>query len=664
MRIDYLSLKNYRQYREQKIELGVSGEKRVVVIQGSMGSGKTNILNAITWCLYGKEPHIGMKSRALPLVNTLALTETREGKLCSVEVEVQFSREDTQYRVKRTALFKKGADGAPIAQNTGYESDGSKLEVWANLGKDVGYFRDPSLIIQRLIPEDIYEYFFFDGEKLDQYFKEEAAQRIKEAVFKISQLELLDRIIDHLDDSKHTMLKKSKALSPKSEDILSRIELETSTLKEYRELLERHLAEKRKGDDAQRDLEQKLLNAKVPDVKEKRAELSSREKVVQSRKDTLLELEDDLRRLLVGHAPQVLAISAIQKTFTIIGEEKDAGELPPDIKRIFLENLLKKGVCICGEDIASSSGEHRKRVEAFMSKCDEITNISEELFDLHRTLGSIKSGVSSLPRKYVELGKGINSTLADITENSEKIKLLEEKIKGAGNEDVTHWQEQVEWYKSELAEINGQIALDRDQIARLEASIKMHQAELDEELGKEKRLKALSDQLAFCDNALVIANKVKTEIMSETRTAIEERTRKQFKSLLVKKQTYTDLQIDDEYNISLRDQSGLPAIGSLSAGERQVLALSFIESLSSISGFDAPIIIDTPLGRISEEPTQNIARGLPGYFDGKQLVLLVTEKEYSPEVRGHLASAVFREYRIKFMESRSGNKAEVVPYGK
>lgn len=661
MKIDYLSLKNYRQYQDQKIDFPVSGEKRATIIQGVMGTGKTNILNAITWCLYGKEPHIGNLSKALPLVSTLTLAATREGQLCEVTVEIQLSREKQQYRIRRTAVFKKGPDGTPpTPQNIGEEKDGSKLQVWATIGKNVGYFRNPSLAVQRLVPEDIYEYFFFDGEKLDQYFREEAAQKVQEAVFKISQLELLDRIVDHLDDATRTMLRKSKDLTPRSQEILDKIELENDSLKNEKQAVDNHLAEKRKGDDAQRELENKILHAKVPDIKEKKAEADSRRKRVESNQDQLEDVQTQLSTILVESSPQILSVTPVTLALDMISKEKDAGELPPDIKRDYLANLLKKGVCICGEDIRAESSPHRKQVKALLDKCEEITNISTELFDLHRTLGSIRSDVKQFPAKYVSLCKRENILLDQIREDEEAVKAIEEKIKSAGNEDVTHWQEQLEEYRRKLADINGQIALGKDVCSRLEASITSLRSELQTEMGKEQKRNSLNERKDLSEKALAIAQKVKSEIMSETRKSIEERTRKQFKDLIIKKETYKDLTIDDQYNIMLRDQSGLPAIGSLSAGEREVLALSFIESLSIVSGFDAPIIIDTPLGRISNDPTVNIAEGLPSFFEGKQLVLLVTDKEYSTEVRKQLAPIVSHEYKIKWEESKSGSKSEVV----
>ncbi len=84
-------------------------------------------------------------------------------------------------------------------------------------------------------------------------------------------------------------------------------------------------------------------------------------------------------------------------------------------------------------------------------------------------------------------------------------------------------------------------------------------------------------------------------------------------------------------------------------------------ALNSVSGFNVPIIIDTPLGRISKEPKESIARNLPNYLKDKQVTLLVTEEEYTPEVRERLAKRVSEEYLIQFDESE--NVARVTIFG-
>ena len=59
MRITNIDITNYRQYKSLSFAFPSSNDSDIHIIVAQNGIGKTNLLNAITWCLYGKEPHLG-----------------------------------------------------------------------------------------------------------------------------------------------------------------------------------------------------------------------------------------------------------------------------------------------------------------------------------------------------------------------------------------------------------------------------------------------------------------------------------------------------------------------------------------------------------------------------------------------------------------------------
>jgi len=660
MKIDYIKMKNYRQYRNQKIDFPVSSEKQFIVVVGGMGAGKTNLLNALTWCFYGKEPHIGTRYQGLPIINTSALDEMKKGAIDTVEVEVQLSHEDRKYRIKRTLYILKSPEGEIKVLSRGNQKDGSQLEIWAQIGKNVGYFRDPSRIIRKLIPEDIYQYFLFDGERLNDYFRAEAGEKIKEAIFKISQLELLDRVINHLEEVKRDLVRRSKKTTPDIQRIVEQMEIEKKSIEEKKKELNQLLKHQKEGQQRMKEIHEKLRT--IPDIKPLAEEREKRGKKKEELLNKLDEIKESLNKYLVEMAPQIFGWRAITQTWDIIDKAKEAGEIPPDIKKNFLKKLLDKGCCICGTDI-SREGRARRNVLNLLEECNEITNISDELIRLHIQLSNMMENVKKFSEKYIGYEKELNELKKEFRENDEKIEEIEGELKKIDLENIGRLEKEYEEYQLEINKISQTIGLTQGQIDSMENKIRQLEEDLEKELANEKKLKSLNDQVTFCKACLDIASKIKNEIMEETRNAVEEKTEKQFLELGWKTKTYTDVKIDNNYNISVKDQFGLEALGTLSAGERQLLALSFIGAINKVSGFEAPIVIDTPLGRVAEEPTKNVAEKLPMYFKGKQVILLVTDKEYSPEVRSRLSKAVSREYQIKFKESERGSIAEVVPYG-
>src|SRR5690606_8658987 len=110
---------------------------------------------------------------------------------------------------------------------------------------------------------------------------------------------------------------------------------------------------------------------------------------------------------------------------------------------------------------------------------------------------------------------------------------------------------------------------------------------------------------------------------SEMRENIEKLTKDKFIKIQWKEEEFVDIRLDDEYNIFIKNKTGKEERpGDLSDGEKLCLGLCFMSALHNISGFDLPIIMDTPLGNLDKDMRHNIAKFLPDFVDGKQTVLL------------------------------------------
>lgn len=55
MRLISVKTENFRQYKDLEVTFPRSGEFDIHIIEASNGVGKTNLLNAINWCLYGDD---------------------------------------------------------------------------------------------------------------------------------------------------------------------------------------------------------------------------------------------------------------------------------------------------------------------------------------------------------------------------------------------------------------------------------------------------------------------------------------------------------------------------------------------------------------------------------------------------------------------------------
>lgn len=123
---------------------------------------------------------------------------------------------------------------------------------------------------------------------------------------------------------------------------------------------------------------------------------------------------------------------------------------------------------------------------------------------------------------------------------------------------------------------------------------------------------------------------------------IEKNTWRMFDAMIWKKHTFKSLSIDDRYQISVQNMNNKEMIGSLSATEYMALAYSFTLAIHEASGKNCPLVVDSPLGRVSDENREKMASELLKISKDKQIIMLFTPDEYSEEVKnvyeGNVAS--------------------------
>jgi DNA sulfur modification protein DndD len=137
------------------------------------------------------------------------------------------------------------------------------------------------------------------------------------------------------------------------------------------------------------------------------------------------------------------------------------------------------------------------------------------------------------------------------------------------------------------------------------------------------------------------------ERRSLIRAAVETRLNDRVGVLLGPSQLIKSVKLDEQFHMSYFDERGdVVARGSISAGMRQLVAMSMLWALKDVADRPLPVIIDTPLGRIDRE---NRALLMTEYFPkaGNPLVLLPTNSEFGQEDYTALADHIALRYVIK-----------------
>ena len=171
---------------------------------------------------------------------------------------------------------------------------------------------------------------------------------------------------------------------------------------------------------------------------------------------------------------------------------------------------------------------------------------------------------------------------------------------------------------------------------------------LDTALQKDKKNVEIRKKATLAENAKNKVEDIIANIKGDIRDKISEEMSSKFFELMWK-QKFGKVELAEDYSASVINNDGFECLGSCSAAERELLVLAFTLALHKESGFDGPLVIDTPISRISGELRVAFAKVLREVSKNKQIILFVTEDEYSTNVKDVFEPYANKKYRLELI---------------
>ncbi|MDE6552930.1 MAG: AAA family ATPase [Muribaculaceae bacterium] len=637
MRIESIKIHNLRQLKDITLRfVKQSGENDLNIILAENGVGKTNILNAITWCLYNQEMHLRDKKNALPIVNTQVVEEMIQygGGQVDVSVELIVNTDDNdKITFRRIAMFNVTNDDVVDLND--------KLSI-SYLGKDgyriVDSDEETKELVHKYLPEEICNYIFFDGEQLEKFFSFDQLKNVKDGIHEFTQAsylkygyEYLEKYVKEFINSKISKGgdKELKELQKKVEELDSQISLSEITIEEIKNNIfqcESHIDE---------------LTAKIhgcENVREKAEELKESELRLSRLNDDLDSRNEDLIIFTREYFTLFALYSSVSKFFLYIEKQKNEGKLPPNIDTGLLDKILADKEClVCGRKHLTDED-----LEAVRNLRNSITVASETSNVLSNALGAMTSyfsKVQSFETSKAKLIKGIGSIKKDIEQEEKKYQKLNSYLRSIpNNEDIANALDERDEYKKKLRTLYGNKAKEEEKKAHNEKAKDEEEKKLSILTAKNSELKELLRKKEFCQRCIKLMKESMHEILDECRESIQEETFRIFDRLIWKKDSFSKVEILEDYTFRLLDRFGNQALGSCSAAETALLALSFTLALQEVSKHDSLLFIDTPIGRVGKENRINFMNILLEIAKEKQVILTFTPTEYDNNVQTILGS--------------------------
>lgn len=640
-----VKLKNFRQYYgEQELEFSIDPEKNITLIYGKNGAGKTSLFTALNWVLYGfEEVKIDGK-----IVNKKAIEEakSKEKYFVQSEVVLTFSHLGRNYQIKREIIFDVVNNESQINE---------EMEV---LSPDPKKISTPLIALNPILPPNVRTYFFFDGEKIDEFSKPKHDKEVKEAVYKVLGVNTIERAISHIKDIARDYNKRLKSMSTgKLKDLREEYDSLMEKIEKLDEEIE-NLKEERKSLEIQRE----EIIGRLREIGEINEEFEEKEKLEKRLENLEKELDNAYKNICEAINKSFLLIgsSAIEESEDLIKNIlQDTEEIPVNYIIKLIEDILKEKKCICGSELNIELKEN------LMNKKIELSNQQKEdkteymLLEINNKIPELKSKRDENLNNLELYFQRKNEIKREIIEIQQKLDEISQKLKNHEIEDIKKLSNKLSELSQEIGEINQKIENLKSEREKLKEEREKIRSLISQEEKKEKKFLELKKREALTEEIYKQLEKVYEKLPSKLQKEIENEATNIFRKLIRKKEYFQRIKLSEDFILKLVDVYGdEEAKTEISAGERQVLSLSFILALAKVSKKEAPFVMDTPFGRLDPEHRKNILREIPNL--ARQIVLFVTPSEMTDDMKKIIENKIGKEYELDFDEVENYTKISYI----
>lgn len=631
-----LEMINFRPYlRPHKIAFATGRDRNVTLIHGMNGAGKTSLLTALNWVLYGKSAVIDELADN-PLVNKeVAKTGTKVQPARAV-VHLRFSHDGKIYKLTRSATAYREGERIVHAD--------AKVSLWVTLHNgNTESVPEPDVEIRKILPFAIRTFYLFDAEKISDFTApgKDNNEKIVKAVNDVLQIKPLRSGVLHLAQLKSAYLKKMQAIpAPKTQEtknLLSLVQIEQKRLiGERADIIEESAAKRERIE---------VLDTRLESFVEIQAEAEERRRVlgqIETAKIASVQLRRELASLVMRYVGFPVR-DRIASSINILGSFRSEHKIPARIQDYFIRELLHERKCICGRPISDGSHEDRllREILASLLPGSLQDQASDLLTFLKPMLSEIKTAETDLVGKIAAIEK--NALLSD------RLYARLEELGGAIDEKAAaEAKVAIEERKGLLRDVSAlerKIVDIRARIVRNEGLETQYQKVLEEALATKEKVSELASASAFFRELHDELEAVEKELELQIRDALG-RDASEILHAIAGRPFFEKVLVGTEFILRIQDSKGDDIRNQLSNGQKQISALAFMMAMTQLGGHEAPIVIDTPLARLDETVRVQLVGRLPRLTS--QVVFLMTDTEFAGGVIEALRPFIGSEYRLDY----------------
>ena len=680
MKIKKIVLFNIGPYLDRnEFDLTMDSKKNIVLIGGKNGAGKTTFFKSIKTCLYGckvwgydapgKEYYTFIET----LVNTKLQYNSAMKAYAELELEFDDGKQKTSYLLHREWVkMKKG-----IQETFSVSKDGMMLDK-ENLVDFNNY-------LLSIIPPDMFNFYFFDGESIAEFFLgTEGKKNFRNAFLKLYGLDTLSLMVENFEryfkkkggtNAVQEQYQNAKRTLEMIQDKIAEEKRKKAELEEQVDLIEINLQtlqsdyEKNGGINI---VEWRRINQEIAQEESHREEINRWLKDIANHYLPFILLKKQLKVLVSGleNEHETQKGEAIQGTLSsVVFFEK----LETYLRNNFVDNLTTQELIdfICAQTAIKREGERIFDFSA-MQIARILTQIEEKVrFDEKEILKKLRELKASV-NKNKQLKDALNNSSVD------------------GYEEYSQEKERLEKRKTGLII---EIEKQAQEIALLE--LKRQNAVADYEKAKEKYLQQIKEKSIndMSQRAIAAYTVLEEQLIRRQSDILQKEFIKSFTAIINKDNFLDGIVIDNNINIIpykmidvsflqidnylqansktdflqffdrkyWKDISDLkigavesirlpsPITAPFSQGERQVYIMSIYLALLKTSRKDVPFFIDTPFARIDSNHRDRIVKN---FFKGvkNQLFILSTDEQIVGQYKKLISAEISDQFLLNISD--------------
>ena len=580
MLLDELNIENFGIYKgsDHSIFFTPRGNKNITLIGGLNGGGKTTLLDALQLVLYGKHAKTSNRGR-MAYDDYLKETINRYAAEKSAMLELFFYHhtegKKDRYQVKRSwAVRGKGVKEELLITKNGLEEP-MLSEHWDEY-------------VNEFIPANISGLFFFDGEKIESLADaRKSAGLIKTGIHALLGLDVVDNLTRDLNALKNR--RKIKQQTAEIQDQIALLENRKRELKkELVPLLEQRALLKEDLDLASSHLTEAWLDFKLEggELYELKKQLEEEQSVVEKEFE---KHKKEMRKHAEGAAPLLLVKELIYKAKAQAIKEEEGAVAQAVVESLSerdskLLQLLKasgaspESMLVVHDFVEKDKAERLKKIPEKM-----YLNVPSEAFS-----GLNDDFFGRIQQQGKELKKSYDEFQERIAQISKKLGAVPaQHIIAAIHSRIEQFKAQVERLRIELDLVTQQVQEREALISQQDTLISKKLTDsADKGFDIERQLKVLEQ----ADSVRDVLSEFRSLLINEDINRLEQKILESFQSLIRKDDLIDSIDIDTEtFKLTLLDKDRQPIKSSrLSAGERQLLAISILWGLAKASGRPLP----------------------------------------------------------------------------